>query len=105
MLEACEDRTTPTPVVTIASLGDVNEGGVGATAVSRLTRSETGGTLVVNYALGGTATGGGTDYYSTGTSITFMDGQASVDGSFMLNNDSDSEPTETLIVTVASGTG
>ena len=105
MLEACEDRTTPTPVVTIALLGDVTEGAGFNTAYAQLSRTETSGSLIVNYALSGTATGGGTDYYSTGTSITFMDGQATVDAMFMLNNDSTSEPTETLTLTIASGSG
>ena len=57
-----EDRTVPTPVITIQAISNATEGG--ASGVLRLTRSDTVGALGVNVIVKGTAvegTGYGTD--------------------------------------------
>ena len=65
-----EDRTVPTPVVTIAAIADATEGG--ASGTFRLTRTETAGTLNVGYSPSGTA-GPYTDY-TYPLSARFADG-------------------------------
>jgi hypothetical protein len=53
-LEACEDRTVPTPVVTVQALADATEGG--AAGLFRFTRDTTSGSLYVSLYTSGTAT-------------------------------------------------
>ena len=100
MLEACEDRATPT-AVTVSLLAHTTEGGSGQV---RFTRDDTTGSLSVNFSLGGTATSG-TDYATPISPVYFMPGTATVDMFVGTYGDSDSEPTETVVVTVTSGTG
>ena len=67
----------PTAVVTAtASLPYAIEGSTGGQF--RLSRTDTTGSLTVNYTVGGTATSG-TDYYSIGTSAVFSPGVATAD--------------------------
>ncbi|MBM3982532.1 MAG: hypothetical protein FJ304_20125 [Planctomycetes bacterium] len=100
MLEVCEDRTTPTPVVTAAALSDAPEGSSGYRW--RLTRDDTSSSLTVNLSFSGTADSGD---FTNPMFASFMTGQATADVYLSTNDDSTSEPTETLILTVASGTG
>jgi len=85
MLEACEDRTTPTPVVSVAALTDAPEGSAG----NRwwLMGDDTSGFLMVNLSFSGTADSG--DYYQP-MSASFMDGYATTD--LYLNTIDDSTP-------------
>jgi VCBS repeat-containing protein len=99
MLEACEDRTTPTPVVSIAAQSNTAEGGW---VSYQLARTETSGFLMVNVSFSGTASSG--DFYDP-MFASFMDGQATATLNVNTVNDSDSEPTETLIAAVATGSG
>jgi hypothetical protein len=101
MLESCEDRTVPT-AVTIQTLSDLPESGTSGAV--RLTRDDTSGVLYVNYTVGGTATSG-TDHTLTSGQAMFMPGTPTVDLLIGSYNDGDSEPTETIVVTIATGTG
>lgn len=102
MLEACEDRTVPTPVVTAEVISHFNESG--STGQVRFTRDDTTGSLAVNFSVGGTATAG-TDHTLMFSGVFFMPGMATADLWIGAYQDSTSEPTETVIVTVTSGTG
>jgi hypothetical protein len=99
-VERMEDRTVPTPVVTAAALSDAHEGGSGS---FRLTRTETTGTLFVSLGLSGSATSGSD--YSNPMGAMFPGGQATVDVNIGAFDDSTSEPTETVVLTINSGSG
>ena len=101
MLEPCEDRTVPTPVVTIAALGDATEGG--AAGAFRLTRTETSNNLSVHLSASGTATPWSD--YPFPMAATFLDGHATVDVTIAPTNDSASEPTEAVTLTLITGIG
>jgi choice-of-anchor C domain-containing protein len=60
--------------------------------------------LTVNYTLGGTATNG-TDYTSIPTSVTFAAGSSTATVTVDPTADTTVEPDETVILTLASGTG
>lgn len=90
------------PRVSVAKIADATEGGSAGTF--RFTR--TGSTSVaqtVNVSLSGTATAG-TDYAAP-TTVTFAAGSATADYTLTATNDSTSEPTETVVIAVAPGTG
>ena len=101
-VEQCEDRTTPTPAVTASVIAHATESG--SSGQIRFARDDTTGSLSVNFSLGGTATSG-TDYATPISPVFFMPGAATVDMFVGTYGDSDSEPTETVVVTVTSGTG
>lgn len=108
LLTPLEDRTVPTPVVTIAALSNLTEGG-GATAAFRLTRSDTTGSLSVGFMTGGTAVGSngfmppsGTDY-TYPVAATFANGSATADVTITPSNDTTSEATETITLTLVDG--
>lgn len=96
---ALEDRTVPTPVVTIEALAHVTEGG-GATAAFRLTRTETSGSLSIGFSPTGTATSGMD--YTYPLFVTFADGAATADVVITPSNDTMSEPTETITITLSN---
>jgi hypothetical protein len=97
-----EDRTVPTPVITIAALSDGHEGG--SNGSFRLTRTETTGGLTVNLApAGGTASS--LMDYNFPLSASFAPGIATADVTLTVVNDSMSEPTETMSLGVQGGFG
>ena len=95
-----EDRTVPT-TVTIESLGDATEGG--SNGGFRLTRSDTSGALFVSVSLSGTATHGSDYGDGEPFQIVFLNGHSTADWTLIATNDSTSEPTETVIMTITSG--
>ncbi|MFM6404011.1 MAG: Calx-beta domain-containing protein, partial [Microcystis sp.] len=64
----------------------------------------TSNALTVNYTVGGTATNG-TDYTSIPTSVTFAANSATATVTVDPTADTTVEPDETVILTLASGTG
>jgi len=110
------DLTTVTPValstygatrvdavsVTVAPSSALEDGA--PNLVFTFTRTRTSGALTVNYTIGGTATNG-TDYATIGTSVVIPDGSAT--GTVTVNPATDAtfESDETVILTLASGTG
>ncbi|RPI61476.1 MAG: hypothetical protein EHM48_05585, partial [Planctomycetaceae bacterium] len=64
----------------------------------------TSGALTVNYTVSGTATNG-TDYTALSGTVTIPDGQASTTITLSPINDNTVESTETVILTLASGSG
>ncbi len=98
--------SSPTlPSITLAvSPSSVTEDGT-ANLVYTFTRSGvTTDALTVNYTLGGTATNG-TDYTSIPTSVTFAANSATATVTVDPTADTIVEPDETVILTLASGTG
>lgn len=62
-----------------------------------------GGTVTVNYAVtGGSATGGGVDYTLASGTLTFTGGSVLQNIVLSVNNDSASEPSETVQITLSS---
>lgn len=95
--EGLEDRTVPTPVLTIAALANVAE--PSGSATFRISMSGyTAMPFSVNYSLGGTATSG-TDYTTAG-SASFSPSQSFTDITVNVVDDSTSEPTETIVFTL-----
>ncbi len=95
----------PVPVVTIA-VTDASAAEAGAD-IGRFTVTRTGDTsapLTVNLALGGTATNG-SDYSSLSTTAAIPGGQASTTITVTPIDDAAVEGSETVIVTIAGGTG
>ncbi len=98
------DNEVP-PVVTVAPLDAIGSEPGTNTASFRFTR--TGGTtqpLTVTYTIGGTATNGA-DYSTVGTAVTFAIGSTTVDRVISPLDDTLVEGTETVIFTLAAGTG
>ena len=60
--------------------------------------------LTVNFTVGGTATSG-SDYTAIGTTVTFAAGSATATKTVSVIDDSLVEGDETVMVTLASGTG
>lgn len=100
-LTSLEDRTVPTPVVTIQALSDVAEGG-GAVAAFRLTRSTTTGTLSVGFSPSGSTATPYSDF-TFPFSVTFANGSATADVTITPINDTTSEPTETIALALTDG--
>ncbi|MDB9421083.1 Calx-beta domain-containing protein, partial [Microcystis aeruginosa CS-563/04] len=93
-----------TSVTLAVSPTSVTEDGT-ANLVYTFTRSGvTTNALTVNYTLGGTATNG-TDYTSIPTSVTFAANSATATVIVDPTADTTVEPNETVILTVAAGTG
>jgi hypothetical protein len=91
-------------VVSVAKLSDAVEGD-SSNGHFRFTRlGDLSGTLVVNYSLGGTAVNG-TDYVSLVGSVTFAGGAAYADAVVQAGDDGVYDPDETVILTLASGSG
>jgi hypothetical protein len=102
-----EDDDVPPPVVTVtATDATAGEPGTGENTGSFIF-ARTGPTtaeLTANFIIGGTAVSG-TDYFSLGTTVTFLAGQASRLKLLRVKDDSETEPDETVTLTVASGAG
>jgi len=96
--------TKPTITVT-ASDARASEAGLdpGTFTFSR-TGGSTAASLTVNYSVSGTATAG-SDYTSLGTSVTFAAGSSTATKTVTPVDDSLIEPDETIILTLATGTG
>jgi hypothetical protein len=76
----------------------------GTDGVLQFTRSDTSGSLTVNYTVGGTATPG-TDYTALGGTVTFASGASTANVSVHALHDGVIDPGETVVATVASGSG
>jgi hypothetical protein len=72
--------------------------------VFTFTRAQTTGNLTVNYTIGGTATNG-TDYATIGTSVVIPNGSTTATVTINPTTEATFEDDETVILTVASGTG
>ena len=95
------------PVITVtatdATAGEPGTGqGTGTFTFNRT--GPTAAALTVNFTAGGTATGA-TDYSSLGTTVTFGAGSAISTKTVSVIDDSGIEGEETVVVTLASGTG
>jgi CSLREA domain-containing protein len=87
----------------------------GNTLVYTFTRDQTAGSLTVNFDVGGTATfgGGNPDYNQSGAApftsssgnVTFADGSPNATVTVTPIADTNTEPHETVVLTVTSGTG
>ena len=101
-LEAFEDRTVPT-AITVDTVVHATEGGsAGSFRFTRDGNLSSPTTFTVAYS--GTATSG-TDYSSPPTQFTFAPFSALVYVSVTPSNDSTSEPTETVVATIQTGSG
>ncbi|MFM9966565.1 MAG: Calx-beta domain-containing protein [Planctomycetaceae bacterium] len=102
---AFEQSGSILPLVTIAATtASVTEDGA-ANLLFTFTRQTTTGPLTVNFDFSGTATRG-TDYTtSTGFSVTFVDGASTAAVTIDPLADSRGENSETVVLTMLSGTG
>ncbi len=90
-----------TQLVTVTKIADAFEGG--ANGMFRFTRTgDISSSLTVNYTVSGTATSG-TDYTALSGSVTFAADEATADVMVALITDTSAESTETVIVSVDSG--
>ncbi|MBN9121029.1 MAG: hypothetical protein J0I06_18075, partial [Planctomycetes bacterium] len=90
------------PVVTVSRVSDAAEGG--ANGKFRFTRTgDTSQDLTVNYTVGGTADL--TDFTGPIGSVTIPAGFASADVDVWADDDTDSEPTETVEITLTASSG
>ncbi|RPI61687.1 MAG: hypothetical protein EHM48_05235, partial [Planctomycetaceae bacterium] len=94
------ENTTVSIAATDASAAEPSN--TGTYTVTR--DGSTSGALTVNYTVSGTATNG-TDYSSLSGSVVIPDGQASATITVTPTDDSADEASETVIVTLASGSG
>jgi hypothetical protein len=104
-LQYCESAP-PTLVTVSATDATAGEPGSGQ-GPGTFTFSRTGSTaapLTVNFTVGGTATGG-TDYTSMGTTVAFLAGSGTATATVNVIDDSLVEGAETVVVTLAAGTG
>jgi hypothetical protein len=92
------------PVVTVAKVVDAAE--TGGKGLFRFTRTggDISGELTVNYTVGGSAAWG-TDYASLSGTVTFGAGELTADVVINPVSDVSSESTETITVTLTSGSG
>jgi hypothetical protein len=102
------EQSTPSTITIAASDASAAETITGQTAnPGRFTITRTGdvtSALTVNYSIAGTATNG-TDYTSLPGTVTFAAGASTATINVAPINDSISEPTETLTLNLAAGTG
>jgi hypothetical protein len=98
-------RPAPTgPTVTVAvSPGSVAEDGT-PNLIYTFTRTTSVGALNVNYTIGGTATNG-TDYATIASPVNIADGSATATVTVNPTADATSEANETVILTIAAGSG
>ncbi|MCD6365512.1 MAG: hypothetical protein J7M14_06515, partial [Planctomycetes bacterium] len=91
-----------TPTITISATDDIAAADGADSGTFTLTRDLTGGTVVVNYDISGTAVAG--DYSETlSGSVTMVDGAASADITVTPVNDLVLEGDETLTLTLVDG--
>ncbi|MCI0537592.1 MAG: hypothetical protein L0Z50_20450 [Verrucomicrobiales bacterium] len=102
-----EDDDVPSAVVTVAATDSIaGEPGSGQDK-GKFTFSRTGPTtaaLTVNYSVGGSAASG-PDYTPIGTTVTFAAGAATKIKNVIVADDGDVESDETVVVTLAAGSG
>src|SRR5437870_2653511 len=101
MFELFEDRALPTAVSILPVPPAVTEGGNGSFDI---TRDDNTGFLTVNISVSGTATAS-SDYNPLPPSVTFNPGESTYHLGVITTDDSTSEATETIVVTLTSGTG
>ncbi len=95
-----EDRTVPTPVASIEVFAENANAVEGvANGLYRITRTDTAGPLPIYFNVGGTATEG-SDFTAFLWEVTFLDGLATVDLAVVPIDDSISEPTKTMTITL-----
>ncbi|MFM7560081.1 beta strand repeat-containing protein, partial [Cylindrospermopsis raciborskii] len=95
----------PLPTITLSASPDsVTEDGTSNLIYTFTRTGSTTNTLAVNYTIGGTATNG-SDYNNIGTSVTFTAGSSTATVTVDPTSDTTVENDETLILTLASGTG
>jgi hypothetical protein len=98
-----DDDATVTVAATDATASE--PGGSQGSGTLTFTRTGfTGAALTVNYTVGGTATSG-SDFSAIGTSVVIPASQASATQTVNVLDDPDVEGNETVIATLASGTG
>jgi VCBS repeat-containing protein len=97
-----DDDPAPTVAFTAASSSDSEA--VSPVSLAVALSAGSGRTVTVNYAVtGGTATGGGVDYTLLGTgTLTFTSGDTSENVTLNVIDDPNTEPDETVIVTLSS---
>jgi hypothetical protein len=102
---AITDVAPPIPTVTVtAEDASANEAGLD-TAIFRLTRSgDLSSPLTVSYTVSGSATSA-SDYQPLPGIVTFAAGQAVANITLNPIDDADAEPAETVVVSLATGTG
>ncbi|MDD9818057.1 MAG: hypothetical protein OXU61_08000, partial [Gammaproteobacteria bacterium] len=96
-----------TVVYSIADAGTVTEGASGTTTTLTFTVSLSGasaGAVTVPYTLGGTATGGGTDYVTPPGTLTIVAGETTANLVIMVLGDDSNEPDERIEVTLLAET-
>jgi hypothetical protein len=105
-VDQLEDRVVPGfGVVEVAILDPTVQPAEGGTdGVLQFSRSDTGGSLTVSYAVGGTATAGA-DYTALSGSVTFPAGAATANVSVHALHDGLLDPGETVVATVTGGSG
>lgn len=99
--------TTALPTVTVAATdATAGEPGTGeGTGTFTFTRTDsTAAALTVNFSVAGTATSG-TDYTALGTTASFVAGSATATKTVSVIDDTVVEGNETVVVTLATGTG
>src|SRR5205823_2216835 len=94
----------PPPAVTVAVIANAAEPGTPGTIRFTRTGGDQTQALTVNYTVGGTATPG-VDYLPLSGTVTFLAGQPTANVTITPIDDTQPEPTETVSVTVAAGTG
>src|SRR6185369_13337049 len=98
-----DDDATVTVAATDPLAGEPGTGH--STGTFTFTRTGfTGGALTVNFTVGGTATSGG-DYTSIGSNVSFAAGSSTAVKTVSVLDDTLVESNETVVVTLAAGTG
>ncbi|WP_094583979.1 Calx-beta domain-containing protein [Synechococcus sp. BO 8801] len=96
------DDAAPLPVVTLAvAPGSVTENGATNLVYTFSRTGDTTNSLVVNYSIGGTATGG-TDYGLIPAAVTFAAGSATASVTVDPTGDTQLEPNETVALTLTA---
>jgi hypothetical protein len=95
---------TQPPVTVSASEASASEAGLTAGTFTFSRSGDTSPTLTVNYTVSGTATSG-SDYTAFGTTVSFAAGLSTATKTVTPLQDSLIEADETIILTLASGTG
>lgn len=110
--ETLEERLVLTPAVSVEVAPLQVEEDVGNTLFFTFTRTETAGALSVNFGVSGSAAFG-TDYTQSGATtftlatgtVAFTDGADTATVTVNVTTDDNTEPDETVILTVTSGAG
>jgi hypothetical protein len=111
-VEGLEERLVLTPAVSVQVAPAQVEEDVGNTLFFTFTRTETAGSLLVNFSVGGSA-GFGSDYGQTGATsfnaatgtVTFANGSDTATVNVNVSADPTTEPDETVSLTVTAGAG